>query len=130
MTRVITFGTFDILHIGHLNILEGARAYGDKLIVGVSTDALNTSKKGRPPVFSFTERVRLIRALRCVDAVFAEESLEAKRHYVREHRGDVLVMGDDWRGYFDELGDLCHVAYLPRTPSISTTATIERIKEC
>ena len=128
MTRVVTFGTFDVFHVGHLNILERARQLGDYLAVGVSTDALNFSKKGRLPVFPEDERFRIVAALRCVDHVFYERSLEAKRDYLRELEVDILVMGDDWRGRFDELTDVCKVVYLPRTPSISTTATIEKIR--
>lgn len=128
MKRIITFGTFDVFHIGHLHILERAAALGDFLIVGVSTDALNVSKKGRAPVFPQNERADIIQALRCVDDVFFEESLEAKADYIRLHRADVLVMGDDWVGRFDHLRDLCEVVYLSRTPSISTTAVIERVR--
>ena len=95
--RVITFGTFDVFHIGHLRILERARAFGDTLVVGVSTDALNHAKKGRYPVYTQDERCEIIRALRCVDEVFLEESLDLKRHYLRQYRADVLVMGDDGR---------------------------------
>lgn len=129
MTRVITFGTYDIFHVGHLNLLERARALGDYLIVGVSTDALNESKKGRLPVYSFEERRRILQALRIVDEVFAEESLDLKRDYILRHRADVLVMGNDWEGRFDEFSDVCRVVYLERTPSISTSATIEKIRE-
>lgn len=125
--RVITFGTFDVLHVGHLRILQRARALGDYLIVGVSSDELNVKKKGRLPVFTEAERMTLIGSLRCVDRVFLEESLELKGHYIQRERADVLVMGDDWAGRFDELGDLCEVVYLPRTPAISTTAVIEKI---
>lgn len=128
MTCVITFGTFDVFHVGHLRILERARALGDRLVVGVSTDALNIRKKGRPPVFTQGERVDIIAALRCVDEVFLEESLELKRHYLLQHRADVLAMGDDWAGRFDEFGDICRVVYLERTPAISTTAVIEKIR--
>ena len=128
MKRVITFGTFDVFHAGHLNLLERARQLGDWLGVGVSTDELNRAKKGRRPVYGFDERRRILAALRCVDEVFAEESLEQKRDYLKRYRADILVMGDDWRGRFDEFSDLCKVVYLPRTPSISTTATIERIR--
>ena len=121
MATVITFGTFDLLHIGHLNILERARALGDRLVVGVSTDALNIAKKGNGSIHHQDERRRLIEALRCVDDTFFEESLELKRHYVQLYKADVLVMGDDWAGRFDFCSDLCRVVYLPRTPSISTT---------
>lgn len=126
--RVITFGTFDVFHVGHLHLLERARAMGKELIVGVSTDALNISKKGRPPVFPQEERVRIVRALRCVDDVFLEESLEQKRDYLLHHRADILAMGDDWKGRFDEFSDICEVVYLERTPAISTTAVIEKIR--
>lgn len=128
MKRVITFGTFDIFHVGHLRLLERARALGGHLSVGVSTDALTRAKKGRDPVYSYAEREHIVASLRCVDAVFAEESLERKRDYVRQHRADLLVMGDDWAGKFDELRDFCEVVYLPRTPSVSTTATIEKLR--
>lgn len=124
---VITFGTFDVLHVGHLRILQRARSLGDRLVVGVSSDDLNISKKHRPPVFSQQDRIELISALSVVDSVFVEESLEAKREYVVGHGAEVLVMGDDWAGRFDELKDVCEVVYLPRTPSVSTTAVIERI---
>ena len=124
---VITFGTFDVFHVGHLRVLERAAALGDRLVVGVSADALNISKKGREPVFSQAERIAIVAALKPVDAVFVEESLELKRDYILEHEADVLVMGDDWAGRFDEFEDVCEVVYLPRTPAISTTALIEKI---
>ena len=127
MTTVITFGTFDVFHVGHLRVLERARAFGDRLVVGVSADALNLRKKDRLPVFSEAERLEIVAALRCVDEVFVEESLEQKREYILRHEADVLVMGDDWAGKFDEFGDVCRVEYLPRTPAISTTALIEKI---
>ncbi|GAB3239331.1 adenylyltransferase/cytidyltransferase family protein [Kineosporia babensis] len=129
MKTVITFGTFDVLHIGHLRILERAKAHGDRLVVGVSSDALNMSKKGRNPIFSETERSTLIEALQVVDEVFVEESLELKAEYVQKYGADVLVMGDDWAGRFDWIKEHCEVVYLPRTPSISTTAVIEKISK-
>lgn len=125
---VLTFGTFDVLHVGHLHLLERASRLGDRLLVGVSTDALNIVKKSRPPVFSQAERTRLLSALRCVDGVFLEESLARKREYLLEHRAHVLVMGSDWTGKFDEFSDICRVVYLDRTPAVSTTAVIEKIK--
>jgi glycerol-3-phosphate cytidylyltransferase len=128
MNRVITFGTFDVFHLGHLRLLERARALGDHLTVGVSTDELNYSKKGRYPVHSENERKEIVRALRCVDQVFDEESLELKGDYIKGHEADILVMGDDWEGKFDVFADLCKVVYLPRTPSISTTEIIEKIQ--
>jgi len=126
--RVITFGTFDVFHVGHLRILERARKMGNYLLVGVSTDELNFSKKGRNPYYNQTERLQIISAIRFVDEVFLEESLELKRHYIQTFQADVLVMGNDWAGKFDEFADICKVEYLPRTPSISTTAVIEKIK--
>ena len=89
---------------------------------------MNFDKKGRLPVYSQQERVEIIRAIRYVDDVFLEESLALKRHYLKTYCADVLVMGDDWVGKFDEFRDICEVFYLPRTPSISTTAIIEQIK--
>ena len=124
---VITFGTFDVFHVGHLRVIERAAALGDRLVVGVSADALNLRKKGRSPVFSQEERLEIVAALKPVDAVFVEESLELKREYIERFDADVLVMGDDWRGKFDVFGDICDVVYLPRTPAISTTALIEKI---
>lgn len=129
MRRIITFGTFDVLHIGHIRILKRAREHGDHLIVGLSSDELNLSKKGRNPVYPFASREELLTSMRCVDEVFKEESLEKKREYILQHKADVLVMGDDWAGKFDEFKDVCEVIYLPRTPSISTTEIIEIIKE-
>jgi len=125
---VLSFGTFDVFHVGHLHLLERAANLGGRLIIGVSTDDLNIKKKGREPVFSEHERMRLLAALRCVDDVFLEVSLEEKRQYLINWNADVLAMGDDWRGKFDEFSDLCEIVYLPRTPAISTTAVIEKIR--
>jgi glycerol-3-phosphate cytidylyltransferase len=124
---VLTFGTFDVFHVGHLNVIERAADLGDRLVVGVSSDALNERKKGRAPVFPEHERMAIVRALSVVDDVFLEESLEGKRDYLTTYGADVLVMGDDWEGKFDEFRDICDVVYLARTPAISTTAVIERI---
>ncbi|WP_282015906.1 adenylyltransferase/cytidyltransferase family protein [Marinifilum flexuosum] len=129
MKRVITFGTFDLFHIGHLRILERARAQGDYLIVGISTDALNFSKKQKNPIYTEKDRMRIIESLKVVDEVFYEESLELKGEYIKKYNADVLVMGNDWEGRFDEFKSLCEVVYLKRTPSISTTEIIEIIKE-
>jgi choline-phosphate cytidylyltransferase len=129
MTTVITFGTFDVFHVGHLRVIERSRAFGDRLVVGVSADELNLRKKDRLPVFSQEERMEIVGALRAVDEVFLEESLELKRDYILKYDAQVLVMGDDWAGRFDELGDICRVVYLPRTPAISTTELIEKIAQ-
>ncbi len=126
--RIITFGTFDVFHVGHVNILERAKAQGDYLIVGVSSDALNFSKKGRNPIYSEHDRMQILGALKCVDEVFVEESLELKEQYILENKADMLVMGDDWEGKFDHFRSVCQVVYMTRTPSISTTATIEVVK--
>jgi glycerol-3-phosphate cytidylyltransferase len=124
---VITFGTFDVLHVGHIRVLKRAAEHGDRLVVGVSADELNIAKKGRAPVFTQDERLEIIGSLKMVDEVFVEESLEKKRDYILEHQAAVLVMGDDWRGKFDWVSDVCEVVYLPRTPSVSTTGLIEHI---
>ena len=132
---VLTFGTFDLFHIGHLNILERARAYGDKLIVGISSDKLNIEKKQRKPIYSFKERKQIIESLKCVDFVFCEESLEEKVNYCKQYNADLMVIGDDWKDKkstngktFDQLLEgVCEVKYLERTPSISTTEIIEKI---
>ncbi|HET6968522.1 MAG TPA: adenylyltransferase/cytidyltransferase family protein [Ornithinibacter sp.] len=124
---VITFGTFDVFHVGHIRVLQRAAALGDRLVVGVSADALNMAKKGRAPVYSQDERMEIVASLKVVDEVFVEESLELKRDYILEHGADVLVMGDDWEGKFDWVSDVCEVVYLPRTPSVSTTGLIEHI---
>ena len=121
---VITFGTFDLLHVGHVRMLQRASRLGARLVVGVSTDQLNFSKKGKFPVFSQAERLEIVASLACVDQVFLEESLELKRQYVLRYRADVLVMGDDWTGRFDYLRDICDVRYLPRTQGISTTEIV------
>ena len=124
---VITFGTFDVFHVGHIRVLQRAAALGDRLVVGVSADELNMAKKGRAPVYSQDERMEIVASLRVVDGVFVEESLEKKRDYILEHGAQVLVMGDDWAGKFDWVSDVCEVVYLPRTPSVSTTGLIEHI---
>lgn len=126
--RVITFGTFDVFHVGHLRILERAAQLGNALIVGISTDELNFSKKGRYPVYNEGERMEIVKALQMVEEVFLERSLEEKRNYIQQYEADILVMGDDWTGKFDDLLDICEVVYLPRTPAISTTAVIEKIR--
>jgi len=126
--RVITFGTFDVFHIGHVNILERAKKEGDYLIVGLSSDELNFSKKQRYPVYPQAQRMKIIESLRFVDEVFIEESLDLKAQYIQQFNADILVMGDDWVGKFDEMKQYCEVKYLPRTPSISTTEIIEVVK--
>ncbi|MCT4712320.1 adenylyltransferase/cytidyltransferase family protein [Enterobacteriaceae bacterium H11S18] len=128
MKRIITFGTFDVFHVGHINILERAAQYGDHLTVGVSSDALNFSKKGRYPIYPESDRCKIIRSLKFVNEVFVEESLEFKKKYIEKCNADILIMGDDWAGRFDWVNEICQVIYLPRTPSISTTEIIEVVK--
>lgn len=127
--RVITFGTFDLFHIGHLNLLKKAKEYGDYLIVGVSTDELNLHKKDKRPIYHQKSRLEIINSIRFTDEVFFEESLELKRQYIIDYKADILVMGDDWEGMFDYCNDICEIVYLKRTPSISTTEVIELIRE-
>ncbi|EHK3304289.1 adenylyltransferase/cytidyltransferase family protein [Escherichia coli] len=128
MVNVITFGTFDVFHIGHIHILERAAALGDRLIVGVSSDLLNFSKKNRYPIYNEEDRIKIISSLKFVDEVFLEESLELKEKYIKEKNANILVMGDDWKGRFDQYNNICQVIYFPRTPSISTTEIIEIVK--
>jgi glycerol-3-phosphate cytidylyltransferase len=128
MKTIITFGTYDLLHVGHVRLLSRAKELGDRLVVGVSSDNLNFSKKNKYPEFSQQERMEIISMIKGVDQVFLEESLELKASYLKEYEADVLVMGDDWSGKFDHLNTICKVAYLPRTPSISTTAIIEKTR--
>ena len=127
--RVITFGTFDLFHVGHLRILERARGLGTSLSVGVSSDELNQQKKGKTPVCSLEDRMAILRALRCVDEVFVEHALELKAQYIQEQAADIMVMGEDWKGKFDDMKAHCEVVYLERTPSISTTALLEVIRK-
>lgn len=118
MKRIITFGTFDLFHIGHLKILERAKQEGDYLIVGVSSDELNI-KKGKKSVFPINERVEIVKSIKYVDEVFIEESLELKDEYIKNFKAELLVMGDDWKDKFNWVS--CPVKYLERTPNISTT---------
>lgn len=125
MTRVITFGTYDLLHVGHVRILQRAAKMGDSLIVGVSSDDLNFTKKGRRPVYNERDRMEIVGNIKGVEAVFLEESLEKKAEYIRLWHANVLVMGDDWRGKFDFVSDICRVEYLERTEGISTTSLLD-----
>ncbi len=120
MRTVLTYGTFDLFHIGHLRILERARALGDRLVVGVSSDAFN-AVKGKSCVIPFAHRRDIVAALRCVDVAFAEDDWDQKVDDIRRFGVDVFTMGDDWVGRFDSLRTHCEVVYLSRTPDISTT---------
>lgn len=121
MKRVITYGTYDLLHYGHINLLQRARALGDYLIVALSTDEFNWNSKQKKCYFSYEKRKRLLEAIRYVDLVIPEECWEQKVDDVKLYKADIFVMGDDWEGKFDFLKDHCQVVYLPRTPEISTT---------
>lgn len=122
MKRVITYGTFDLLHYGHINLLRRAKQYGDYLIVALSTDDFNWNQKRKKCYFSSDKRKALLEAIRYVDLVIPEESWDQKVTDVREYHIDTFVMGDDWKGEFDFLQDEgVDVVYLPRTPEVSTT---------
>lgn len=120
MINILTYGTFDLFHIGHLRILERARSLGDRLIVGVSTDEFN-AEKGKKTAIPFEERCNIVASLRCVDAVIPEQCWEQKPIDIRNHDISTFVMGSDWEGKFDHLNDICTVIYLSRTDGISTT---------
>lgn len=120
MKKVITYGTFDLLHPGHVNILRRAKDLGDYLIVAVSSDEFN-ALKGKKSYYSYEERRHLLEAIKYVDEVIPEHNWEQKVQDVKEHAIDVFVMGDDWKGEFDFLSEYCDVIYLPRTEGISTT---------
>lgn len=120
MKKVITYGTFDLFHIGHLNILKRAKELGDYLVVAVSSDEFNEIK-GKVCKIKDKDRMEIVKAIRYVDEVILEESWDQKRRDIQEHDIDIFVMGDDWEGKFDDLKDLCEVIYLPRTKGISTT---------
>ena len=126
MKTVITYGTFDLFHVGHLKLLERARALGDRLVVGVSTDAFNEGK-GKRTVIPYADRAAIVRAICCVDDVIPEESWDQKRDDIRRLGVTTFVMGDDWRGKFDDLKSLCDVVYLPRTALVSTTSIKEAV---
>ncbi len=121
MRRIITYGTFDLLHYGHIELLHRAKALGDYLVVGLSTDEFN-ALKGKKSYFSFERRRRMLEAIRYVDLVVPEENWAQKARDIENLKIDAFVMGDDWAGKFDdELAGKCEVIYLPRTPDISTT---------
>lgn len=121
MKKIITYGTFDLLHYGHINLLRRAKELGDYLIVVLSTDEFNWNMKQKKCYFSYEKRKMLLEAIRYVDLVIPENNWEQKISDVREFKVDIFVMGDDWKGKFDFLKEYCEVIYLPRTPEISTT---------
>lgn len=119
-TTIITYGTFDILHIGHINLLRRARALGDRLVVGLSSDAFNHGKH-KSSLLDYENRKVVLESIRYVDEVFPEESWEQKAGDIRKYNAGIFVMGDDWSGKFDFLSEYCEVRYLARTPEISST---------
>ena len=129
MKRVITYGTFDLLHYGHINLLQRAKSYGDYLIVVLSTDEFNWQEKKKKCYFSYEQRKKLLEAIRYVDLVIPEENWEQKIQDVCTYHVDTFVMGDDGNGKFDFLRDYCEVIYLPRTPEISTTQIKTELKK-
>lgn len=128
MKKVITYGTFDLLHTGHINILRRAKELGDYLIVAVSTDEFNTLKH-KEAYHSFEERKQILEAIKYVDEVIGEDSWDQKTKDVKKYNIDTFVMGDDWESEFDFLNEYCDVVYLPRTRGISTTKIKKELKE-
>ncbi len=124
---VLTYGTFDLFHIGHLNLLTRLRALGDRLIVGVSTDKFNEIK-GKKTVVPFADRIEIVRALRCVDLAIPEENWAQKVEDIHRHEVRILGMGNDWEGKFDDLKAHCQVVYLPRTEGVSSTHIRKTLK--
>ena len=117
---VLTYGTFDMFHIGHLNLLNRLKRLGDKLIVAVSTDEFN-SIKGKKTLIPFEQRALIVQNIKCVDMVISEENWEQKIDDIKKYNVDIFAIGDDWQGNFDFLKNHCEVIYLPRTQNISTT---------
>lgn len=126
--KIITYGTFDLFHKGHLNILKRAKEMGDYLIVGVSSDAFNKGK-GKECFYSQEDRMEIVRAIKYVDEVILEDSWEQKNDDIARCNIDIFVMGDDWKGKFDYLSELCEVCYLERTAGISTTKIKNDLKK-
>ncbi|WP_039989367.1 glycerol-3-phosphate cytidylyltransferase [Vibrio owensii] len=127
MKIVITYGTFDLFHVGHVRLLKRLSQLGDKLIVGVSTDEFNAAK-GKKSYFSYGNRSEIVSSCRYVDEVFPEKNWEQKYSDIVKFKADIFAMGDDWNGKFDYLSSLCEVVYLPRTNNISTTLIKSELK--
>jgi glycerol-3-phosphate cytidylyltransferase len=120
MKTILTYGTFDLFHIGHLNLLTRLRELGDQLIVGVSTDSFN-AEKGKKTVISFEDRAEIVRNLKCVDLVIPERGWAQKADDIAQYQVSVFGMGNDWAGHFDQLKQYCEVIYLPRTAGVSSS---------
>jgi len=127
MKTVITYGTFDMFHIGHLNLLKRTKEYGDRLIVAVSSDEFNRLK-GKKTLIPFKDRKEIVESVKYVDLVISENSWEQKIKDIQKYNVDMFIMGDDWKGEFDFLKSYCDVLYLPRTKDISTTQLKEQLK--
>lgn len=125
---VITYGTFDMFHIGHLRLLQRLKKLGDKLIVAVSTDEFNATK-GKTTVIPFADRVEIVKNIRCVDEVIAEDNWEQKVSDIQKYNVSIFAMGNDWEGKFDDLNQWCEVVYLPRTEGISTSHLKQVLKD-
>ena len=128
MKRIITYGTFDLLHYGHINLLRRAKNLGDYLVVGLSTDEFNWKSKQKKCFFDYEKRKTLLEAIRYVDLVIPENSWDQKKKDISMYHIDIFTMGDDWKGKFDSLDEYCQVIYLTRTPEISTTQIKADIK--
>ena len=128
MKRVLTYGTFDVLHYGHINLLKRAKALGDYLIVGLSSDEFNRIKN-KQSYYTYEQRKMILEACRYVDLIIPENDWDQKVKDVQELKADVFVMGDDWKGKFDFLKPYCEVVYLPRTLDVSSTKTKQYLKE-
>ena len=124
---VITYGTFDLFHVGHLRLLQRAKTFGDRLIVGVSTDEFNEIK-GKKTIIPYEQRAEIVANIKCVDLVIPEKSWKQKTDDVKNYDVDFFVIGEDWKGKFDFLKESCEVIYLPRTKGISTTQLKNVIK--
>lgn len=127
MKKVITYGTFDLFHLGHVNLLKRARALGDQLIVGLSTDEFN-QQKGKTTLVPYSHRLEILKACRYVDKVIPENDWEQKPQDLLDNQINIFVIGDDWQGKFDHLKEHCQVVYLPRTAEISSTAMKDAIE--
>ena len=126
MIKVITYGTFDLFHFGHLELLRRAKELGDHLVVAVSTDKFNVTK-GKKCVYNYEHRSKIVAAIKYVDRVIPEKNWEQKRKDILANNIHIFTIGDDWRGKFDELSDICKIVYIERTKGISTSNLKENI---
>lgn len=125
---VLTYGTYDLLHVGHIRMLKRAKELGDYLIVAVSTDEFNWNEKQKKCYYSYEDRKEILESIKYVDLVIPETCWEQKEKDVDQYQADIFVIGDDWTGKFDFLKDKCEVLYLGRTDGVSTTKTKQDLK--